>query len=240
MTADWTHAVRERLGLGRLLPLGGPRDGAWISEAAAEAVLRGAAGRVAGVRPGRLRLALADPGTAPEPVVVAPPSALRPGPLRLTADFATTAAVRPAEAEPLPEVAARLRRVLADAAGTRLGLRVSEVDLRATALLDEEPAPAEPAVPPRMLRPGEAGGASAGAEAAAAVPGVAGLTRVLGRAVRIEEAPGSDALARPHARVEIAVAPDHRAVEVARRVREAVSAALPGHPSVAVLVTWAE
>lgn len=41
MTADgWTSAVRHQLSLGRLLPLGGPRDGAWITEAAAEAVLR--------------------------------------------------------------------------------------------------------------------------------------------------------------------------------------------------------
>ncbi|MGC3004257.1 nucleopolyhedrovirus P10 family protein, partial [Streptomyces sp. G35A] len=35
-TADrWTRAVREQVGLGRLLPLGGPRDGAWIAERAA-------------------------------------------------------------------------------------------------------------------------------------------------------------------------------------------------------------
>ncbi|MGA6226178.1 nucleopolyhedrovirus P10 family protein, partial [Streptomyces umbrinus] len=44
MTADrWTQAVRNQLGLGRLLPLGGPHDGAWITEAAATAVLRRAA-----------------------------------------------------------------------------------------------------------------------------------------------------------------------------------------------------
>ncbi|MER7972318.1 nucleopolyhedrovirus P10 family protein, partial [Streptomyces sp. NPDC096080] len=74
MTADWTRAVREQLGLGRLLPLGGARDGAWISEAAAEAVLRRAAGEVPGVRLGRLRLALADPQETAEPVVPPPPS----------------------------------------------------------------------------------------------------------------------------------------------------------------------
>ncbi|MEU9384064.1 hypothetical protein AB0D38_25170, partial [Streptomyces sp. NPDC048279] len=34
MTADrWTEAVRHPLGLGRLLPLGGPHDGAWVTEA---------------------------------------------------------------------------------------------------------------------------------------------------------------------------------------------------------------
>lgn len=39
-TADrWTRAVREQLRLGRLLPLGGPGDGAWIAERAAREVL---------------------------------------------------------------------------------------------------------------------------------------------------------------------------------------------------------
>jgi hypothetical protein len=37
--------------------------------------------------------------------------------------------------------------------------------------------------------------------------------------------------------VELAVAADHRTVEVARRVRAAVSDALPDHPAVTVLVT---
>ncbi|MGW0417238.1 nucleopolyhedrovirus P10 family protein, partial [Streptomyces collinus] len=42
MTADgWTQGVRHQLALGRLLPLGGPRDGAWIAEGAAAAVLAG-------------------------------------------------------------------------------------------------------------------------------------------------------------------------------------------------------
>ena len=62
MTADrWTRAVREQLGMGRLLPLGEPRDGAWISEEAAEAVLRRAARELPGVRLGVLRIAVADP-----------------------------------------------------------------------------------------------------------------------------------------------------------------------------------
>ncbi|MEU8570959.1 hypothetical protein AB0C51_21890, partial [Streptomyces pathocidini] len=33
MAADgWAGTVRRQLGLGRLLPLGGPDDGAWITE----------------------------------------------------------------------------------------------------------------------------------------------------------------------------------------------------------------
>ncbi|MDT0437785.1 MULTISPECIES: nucleopolyhedrovirus P10 family protein [Streptomyces] len=239
MTADWTRAVREQLGLGRLLPLGGARDGAWISEAAAEAVLRRAAGEVPGVRLGRLRLALADPQETAEPVVPPPPSGLWPGPLRLTAEFTATAA------QPLPAVAERLRTALAGAADLRLGLRVAEVDLRATGLLDEEPvpAPADPPAPPRLDRPGDADENRA-AEAAGAVPGVVAVTRSLDRGVRIEERPaaegagsGGDALAGRHVRVEITVAAGHRAVEVAVRVREAVSAALPDRPTVTVLVT---
>src|SRR6478735_9120963 len=77
----WTAAVRQRLGLGRLLPLGGPADGAWIAERAAVAVLRRA---VTGPGPvlGELRISLADPDGAPEAEVEPPPSALRPGPPR--------------------------------------------------------------------------------------------------------------------------------------------------------------
>ncbi|MDT0472003.1 nucleopolyhedrovirus P10 family protein [Streptomyces griseoviridis] len=239
MTADWTRAVREQLGLGRLLPLGGARDGAWISEAAAEAVLRRAAGEVRGVRLGRLRLALADEEGAPEPVVPAPPSGLRPGPLALTAEFTATAA------QPLPAAAERLRAALAGAAVSRLGLRLAAVDLRVTALLDEEPnpAPADPPAPPRMDRSGDADENKA-ARAAESVPGVAAVTRSLDQGVRIEErqatggaGSGGGALAGRHARVEITVTADHRAVEVARQVRAAVAAALPDHPTVAVLVT---
>ncbi|MDQ0962768.1 hypothetical protein QFZ66_006646 [Streptomyces sp. B4I13] len=133
MTSDgWTGAVRHRLGLGRLLPLGGPRDGAWLTEAAAEAVLRRAARDVAGVRLGALRLGLADPDGPFESAVPAPPSALPPGPLRVTAECAASAS------EPLPTTTARLRSALASTAAERLGLVVSEVDLRVTDLLGTE------------------------------------------------------------------------------------------------------
>ncbi|MET7379707.1 nucleopolyhedrovirus P10 family protein [Streptomyces sp. NPDC005526] len=133
MTADgWTRTVRHQLALGRILPLGGPSDGAWIVERAAEAVLRRAAGRTPGVRLGTLRITLADPASARAPAVPAPPSALPPGDLRVSADFAATAD------EPLPTTAARLRETLATAAARALGLTVTEVDLRVTALLTGE------------------------------------------------------------------------------------------------------
>ncbi|WP_432007465.1 hypothetical protein [Streptomyces parvus] len=54
----WTAGVRERLGLGRLLPLGDPADGVWIAETAAASVLRGAAARPGAVL-GELRIGLA-------------------------------------------------------------------------------------------------------------------------------------------------------------------------------------
>ncbi|MEU6147298.1 nucleopolyhedrovirus P10 family protein [Streptomyces sp. NPDC047081] len=233
MTAEqWTYAaVRHRLGLGRLLPLGGAHDGAWITEEAAETVLRRACEELRGPRLDALRISLADPEDAHDPVVPPPPSALPPGPLRIAAEFAATAA------EPLPETAAVLRATLA-AAAEELGLTVTEIDLRATALLDEEPepVPVRPPEPPRAAEPGDEDERRA-ASAALMVPGVAQLTRGLGRAVQIEERQEEGALPHRHARVEVAVEADHRAVEVARRVRTAVAEALPGQPTVAVLVT---
>ncbi|MFH8977732.1 nucleopolyhedrovirus P10 family protein [Streptomyces sp. NPDC017890] len=242
-TADeWTRTVRERLGLGRLLPLGGPRDGAWIAERAAREVLLAAARGVTGVRPGGLRIAPAGPEGAGEPVVPSPPGALSPGPLRVTADFAATVEGAAAPAEPLPVTAARLRAALAAAATRGLGLTVTDVDLRATALLDAATGPGpdpdpgrEPRHPPAVV-PGD-GDEGRAAGAALAVPGVARLTATLGRPVHVTEVPLGPALPRRHVRVELAVDADHRAVEVARRVRAAVAEALPDRPSVAVLVT---
>ncbi|WP_416983022.1 nucleopolyhedrovirus P10 family protein [Streptomyces sp. T028] len=231
----WTSAVRHQLGLGRLLPLGGPRDGAWIAEEAAKGVLRKAVREVPGVRLGVLRLAPADPADADEPVVPPPPSGLPPGPLRVTADFAAP------PSEPLPTTAARLRQALATAATERLGLTVTEVDLRVTDLLDEDAPTPDPVPPPATPPAGPplTGEEAVAAEAALSVPGVTGTTGALGRAVRLETLENATPAALPHrhARVEIVVHPDHRAVDVAREVRETVSRSLPDHPTVTVLVT---
>ncbi|MEG8280108.1 nucleopolyhedrovirus P10 family protein [Streptomyces sp. AHA2] len=236
MTADrWTQAVRHQLGIGRLLPLGDARDGAWIAQRAAEGVLAGAVREVADVRLGTLRIALADPGDTEEPSVPAPPSALPFGPLRVTAEFAATAG------RPLPATAALLRRTLATAAAQRLGLTVSDVDLRVTGLLEEDaaeqPAGEEPGLPPEAQA--EDGDAGVAAAAARAVPGVARLTGTLGRPVHVEEVAGEAgaALTHRHVRLEVAVSADHRGRDVARAVREAVGAALPDRPTVAVVVS---
>ncbi|MER7897928.1 nucleopolyhedrovirus P10 family protein [Streptomyces sp. NPDC096046] len=236
MTADrWTQAVRHQLGIGRLLPLGDARDGAWIAEGAAEAVLRSAAWDTPGVRLAALRVALCDTEDTAEPAVPAPPSALPPGPLRVTAEFAATAA------QPLPATASRLRATLA-AAATRLGLAVTEVDLRVTGLLgDQEPAGAGSAAPlpePPGAARAEGGDEARVAAAALGVRGVLHLTGTLGHPVRIEERPSEDAApAHRHVRLELAVGADQRARDVAREVRTAVRRVLPDHPTVAVVVS---
>ncbi|MZF56258.1 hypothetical protein GTX53_20850 [Streptomyces sp. SID5594] len=261
----WTAAVRQRLGLGRLLPLGGAVDGAWIAETAAASVLRGATveGAVLGtLRIGPAREATTGAETRPEtrpealrPVgtgspagtggpagagVVAgaglalppaPPSGLPPGPLRIEAEF------RAAGDRPLPDSAAALRAALVTAAAARLGLEIAEVDLRVTALLDDAApdqvtdgadAPSPPAPAPVAEASTKAEAEGPAGEAAAAVPGVVSLTRVLGGAVHT---------AQDHIRVEVATAGDHRALDVARSVRTAVSAATADRLPVSVLVT---
>ncbi|MEV6757937.1 nucleopolyhedrovirus P10 family protein [Streptomyces sp. NPDC051214] len=250
MTGDgWTEAVRRQLGLGRVLPLGGPGDGSWLTEACADGVLRHAAEGVSGVRLGALRLSLADPSRAGAPAVPAPPSALPPGPLRITAEFAAE------PSEPLPEAADRLRTALFTAAGERLGLVVAEVDLSVTTLLDAGQAPVEVPAEPEKTPPDGAqatpgsGDEARVASAALEVPGVRRLTGALGgfgRAVHLDETgsvsgPAADAaLPRRHARVELATDRAHRALDVALAVRAVVGDALTDRPSVAVLITAVE
>ncbi|MCG0289230.1 nucleopolyhedrovirus P10 family protein [Streptomyces sp. PSAA01] len=239
VTDRLAQTVREQLRLGRLLPLGEREDGSWITEHAAGEVLRRAADEIPDAHLGALRIAPADPDTTATPAVPPPPSALPPGTLRIAAECGATLV------EPLPVTADRLRDVLLDAATDRLGLLVEAVDVRVTDVLDELPPqpPAAPRLhqppPPRptsVERSDPPGPTATAARAAASVPGVARLAPVLGspRPVRIEGA---------HIRIELAVAADHRAVDVARAVRTAVAQAVsipaPGDqpPTVAVLVT---
>ncbi|MEV6455670.1 hypothetical protein AB0M75_30750 [Streptomyces anulatus] len=230
----WTAAVRQRLGLGRLLPLGGPADGAWIAETAAAAVLRGATARPGTVL-GKLRIgpteeaveaavagghdASRDPAEPVPPP--APPNALPPVALRIEAEFSTT------PDRPLPDAAAALRAALLAAATARLGLEIAEVDLTVTALLEvgaaDQVTTAETAPSARVAEP-----EGAVATAAAGVPGVVSLTRVMGGPVHT---------APDHVRVEVATAGDHRALDVARSVRTAVAAAMEDRLPVSVLVT---
>ncbi|MGW7490317.1 hypothetical protein [Streptomyces sp. NPDC054786] len=232
------QTVRAQLGIGRVLPLGGPADGSWITERAAIGALRAAAGTPAGVRIGTLRLSVADPGHAPEPAVPAPPSALPPGPLRIEADFAAVAD------RPLPTVADQVRTALLEAAVRALGLVVGVVDLQVSGLLEADEAPEAPpagrtepppAVPVADDRTGATQEGPAGVTAVArSVPGVARLAPVLGgpsRPVRFTDG---------HVLIQLATAPGYRALDVSCAVRRAV-AATPAAPStVAVLVTAVE
>ncbi|MFE0965700.1 nucleopolyhedrovirus P10 family protein [Streptomyces fungicidicus] len=250
MTADrLTRAVRQQVGLGRFLALGGPRDGGWIAERAAEVVLRRAVARDApGVRLDGVRIGLAGPeavGRAGEPAVSVlpavppPPGALPPEPLRVTAEFSATAA------RPLPETAERVRAVLAEGAVERIGLDVVEVDLRVAELLEVEPVPSAEGGGEAGSGPPESGEGGVGGDAevervgvaALAVPGVSRLTGVLGRSVQVSERASVRALPRRHVRVDLAVAGGVRPLDVVRGVRVAVGAVLPDGPTVAVLVT---
>ncbi|MFC8697023.1 hypothetical protein [Streptomyces parvus] len=247
----WTAGVRERLGLGRLLPLGDPADGVWIAETAAASVLRGAAARPGAVL-GELRIGLAEEAVPGEEAVTAgavtgagarggsgpggpqapadrggavvppaPPSALPTGPLRIEAEFSAV------PDRPLPDTAAALRAALLTAAAARLGLEITEVDLTVTALLEDgasDQVTASPAAPTaRVAEPQDPV-----ATAAAGTPGVVSLTRVLGSPVHT---------APDHVRVEVATAGDRRALDVARSVRTAVAAVTEERLPVSVLVT---
>ncbi|MFJ8583073.1 hypothetical protein ACIRD2_00250 [Streptomyces sp. NPDC093595] len=255
----WATAVRSRLGLGRLLPLGGAADGAWLAERAAAGVLRRAAWAVPGVSPGRLRVGLADPEAAGVPVVPPPPGALPPGPLRIEADFAVRLAG--SGTLPLPETAEMLRSALLREAEERLGLLVTVADLRVTALLEnaapgagEGAAGETPAEAPPTVSAGTPGttGATAGAEATAGGGGgdrdgrgpatgtgpTAAATAATAAAVpgvlRLTSALGPSVhRGADHLRIELATAPGHRALDVALAVRAAVGGTLP----VSVLVT---
>ncbi|MYX36194.1 MULTISPECIES: hypothetical protein [unclassified Streptomyces] len=226
MTADrLARAVRRQLGLGRVLPLGGPGDTVWVTERAAAGVLRAAAGAVPGIRLGALRIGTADgPGGADGPdgpggsdgsggepgdaagllPESAPSGALPRRPLRVEAGFEAT------PERPLPDSAGRLRDALWRAATEDVGLETEAVDLTVTGLLEEGGArvalTTEPVDPPEGGRTTTTAG-----RAAAAVPGVAGLTSRLGGQ-------------RHPFRVQIAVDAGHRALDVGRAVAMAVTA----------------
>ncbi|MDX2294761.1 MULTISPECIES: hypothetical protein [Streptomyces] len=214
----WTAAVRDRLAPGRLLPLGTAADGTWLAERAAREVLDREVSAVRGAVPGPLRIGAAADAAEAGPLPV-PPGGVPAGPLRIGAELAVVATGRP-----LPETAEEVRTALL-AAAERLGLAVTEVDLRVTELLEEAPA-TEPAPPPPGRTPPAADDPVA--LAVLGVPGVVAVTDALGAPVhRTAEA----------VRVECAVAADRPPAEVARAARAAAAAAAPEGAAVTVVVT---
>ena len=255
MTEALTQAVRRQLDLGRLLPLGGPHDGTWITEQAAVQALGRAAAEIPGVRLESLRIGSAPLQPLSEPAVPRlpprrPVSALPPGPLSIEAAF-TASLVRP-----LPETADELRSTLLGAATEQLGLATVTADLRVTALHEVPETgmksrtaattmrPTPEAAAARSSPPVTGTGSMRGlarelAAVAAGVPGVARLTAVLGsRPVRVED---HDDPPGRHIEVHLAVGSGHHPLEVARAVREAVEPGshtdTAGPATVAVLIT---
>jgi hypothetical protein len=249
-TEAWTQAVRHQLDLGRLLPLGGPDDGTWITEQAAVRILGLAAAEIPGVWLESLRVGSAPLEPVSEPAVRPPASALPPGPLRIEAAFTASLG------QPLSETAERLRSALLNAAVERLGLATVTADLRVTDLHEGPGAGVKSRSEASAMRPApEAAAARSSptatgtasmwgpvgelADVATGVPGVARLTAVLGsHPVKVEDQydpPGR------HIEVQLAVAPGHHPLEVARAVRDAVTEAAttetPGPVTAAVLVT---
>ncbi|MFD7324551.1 hypothetical protein ACFV9D_26225 [Streptomyces sp. NPDC059875] len=220
----WAAAVRERLGPGRLLPLGEAADGAWLTERAARVVLLRAVAAVRGVVPGKLRVGLAEAG-GEEPFPV-PPGGLPPGTLAISAEFAAEYGAE--WSRPLPALAAAVREALFASAERELGLAVVEVDLRVTGLA--ESGQAEPDSSAAAPPPGRSASASEDPTALAvlAVDGVAALTDTLG--APLHRAPGL-------LRLELAVSPGHRALDVARAARTAATAVAPEATAVTVLVS---
>jgi hypothetical protein len=249
-TEAWTQAVRHRLDLGRLLPLGGPGDGTWITEQAAVRVLELAAAEIPGVRLESLRIGSAPLEPVSEPTVRPPASALPPGPLRIEA--ACTAPL----GQPLPETTDQLRSALLNAAAERLGLATVTADLRVTDLHDGPETGVKSRAAARAMRPAPETAATRSsptvtgtesmrgpvrelANVAAGVPGVARLTAVLGsRPVKMED---HDDPPGRHIEVQLAVARGHHPLEVARAVRAAVADAATtdnsGPVTAAVLIT---
>ncbi|MGW1291277.1 hypothetical protein [Streptomyces sp. NPDC002533] len=258
----WTAGVRERLGLGRLLPLGGPADGVWIAETAAASVLRGAAAARPGAVLGELRIGPAEEAVPGEEAVSggagagagagdgpagpgAPSDRGAPADRVGAADRADPVSP-PAPPSALPpgplrieaEFSAAPDRPLPDtAAALRAALLTA-----AAARLGLEVTEVDLTVTALL----EDGASDQVTVAPAAPP--ARVAEPEGPVAKAAAgAPGVVSLtrvlggpvhtARDHVRVEVATAGDRRALDVARSVRTAVAAATEARLPVSVLVT---
>ncbi|MDH6214864.1 Asp23/Gls24 family envelope stress response protein [Streptomyces pseudovenezuelae] len=117
LTRRIMDVVRLELRPGRPLPLGEPAEDLWIMEAVAARALRAAAETVPGVRAGSCRL-LDGGGDGGDD-----------GTVEVRLDIHA-----PADA-PLPELAARVREQVWEAADRELGMVIAAVDIRVTDLV---------------------------------------------------------------------------------------------------------
>lgn len=113
LTRRIMDVVRLELRPGRPLPLGEPAEDLWIMEAAAARALRSAAEKVAGVRAGSCRLLdVHEDGTVEVRLDIHAPTGI-----------------------PLPDLTARVREQVGQAAVRALGMAVAAVHIRVTDLL---------------------------------------------------------------------------------------------------------
>ena len=117
LTRRIMDVVRLELRPGRPLPLGEPAEDLWIMEAVAARALRVAAESVPGVRAGSCRLSASRDDGADD------------GTVEVRLDIHA-----PADA-PLPDLAARVRERVWEAADRELGMVVTAVDIRVTDLV---------------------------------------------------------------------------------------------------------
>ncbi|WP_208853309.1 Asp23/Gls24 family envelope stress response protein [Streptomyces albofaciens] len=115
-TARVMDLVRTELRPGRTLPLGGPEDDAWITEAAAAKAFRAAAETLPDVQAGSCRVTLLAPQG---PMKVA---------LELVAGYEW----------PLPALADRVRERVRAAARDGVGLAVEEIDVSVVDLVESD------------------------------------------------------------------------------------------------------
>ncbi|MFH8983950.1 Asp23/Gls24 family envelope stress response protein [Streptomyces varsoviensis] len=131
ITARVMDLVRAELRPGRPLPLGEPEEDAWIVETAAARTFRAAAESLSGVLAGSCRVVPLD-AEAVRGTTERGRAPYR-GPLRVTLEVAATADWT------VPELADRVRELVAEAARRTVGMDVAEIDVSVVDILDEEP-----------------------------------------------------------------------------------------------------
>ncbi len=130
MTSRVMDLVRAELRPGRPLPLGDEDEDAWIVETAAARTFRATAESLPGVLAGSCRVVPLDQEAARRAPL--PGRAPYRGPLRVTLEVAATAEWT------VPELADRVRALVARAARESVGMDVAEIDVAVIDILDDE------------------------------------------------------------------------------------------------------
>ncbi|MFF7641840.1 Asp23/Gls24 family envelope stress response protein [Streptomyces canus] len=126
LTRRIMDVVRMELRPGRPVPLGEPAEDLWIMEAVAARALRAAAETITGVRAGSCRLLDVAADGTPDGT---PDGAVDGVEVRLD--------IHAPDDAPLPDLAARVRERVWEAADRELGLPVAAVDIHVTDLLPD-------------------------------------------------------------------------------------------------------